>query len=570
MTRHDTQARAASRTLVLTSTACTLMAVACTGGVIGGNPGGKAGGPSTGGPVDMPGAGPLPPPPDQVDGVSCTGPAVFTPARIWRISDEQFATAVKDLVGIAPAEISTTGRQKSQFVDFAERFNIDPALTADIRASVEGVARQAVADLPRLLGCAQVTPACVDSFIDKFASRAFRRPLAAGERTELKALYDNGAADGPAIGVAMLLEAVLQSPSFLYRSELGQGAVAGKPVELTAWEMASAISFLLLNSIPDPELWKAAEDGSIMKSDGLTRQVQRLLALPRVQDNLTRAFVKWVGLGDGINPDLMEKETDLTPELKASMERETSLFFHNLLTKAGTLTDVLTSSKGFVDQRLASHYAVTAPGATATNFAEVNHPANQRSGILTQAAILARYSLGHAVVFRGKYVRDELLCGEIPAPPNIPEVDQENMASAGLPEREQVRRRLENATCGACHRLMDTIGLGFMNYDALARYRSSEGGQPVDARGSIFDSPDTDGDFMDAIDLGKKLAASKAVRGCMQEKIFSYAFGRLSETTDRCELVRIDSHVQQNGGRLSELVAAIIYSSAFRYRTGGN
>ena len=126
------------------------------------------------------------------------------------------------------------------------------------------------------------------------------------------------------------------------------------------------------------------------------------------------------------------------------------LFFRSLLTKGGTLADVLTSNKGFVDSRLAALYGVPAPAGT--GFTEVTFPASERSGILTQAAILARYSVHRPEIFRGKYIRDELLCGEIPSPPNDPAIDMENAASANLTEREQAERRLAHPTCGGCHR----------------------------------------------------------------------------------------------------------------------
>jgi hypothetical protein len=494
----------------------------------------------------------------------------FTGTRIWRLSDEQYGAAIFDLLGLKAPEISTPGRSKAEFITYAELFTVNSALAADLRDSADGVARQAVADLPKLLGCAagQAQPACIDVFIERFAARAFRRPLEPVEKTELKAVYTKAAADGPAEGVRLVLSAILQSPSFLYRTELGAGATPGKPVELTPHELASSLSFFLLNSIPDAELWKVAEDGSIAKPEVFAKQVTRLLALPRVQDNLTRVHLKWVGLGDGINPDLADQNKEFTPELKASLEEETRLFFSHLLTKDGTLADVLTSTKGFVDRRLATHYGVTA-AVPATGFAEVSYPATERAGILTQGAILARYSLGHAVVFRGKYVRQELLCGELPAPPNIPAVEEETNASAALPEREQVRRRLANTTCGACHALMDPLGLAFVQYDPVARYRPNDAaGKPIDASGTVSGS-DVDGPVMNAVDLAAKLSRSKTVRACIEEKMFSYALGRMVTPADRCELQRIDAYVQSKGGKLSELFAGIMLSSSFRYRTGG-
>jgi hypothetical protein len=526
---------------------------------------GRGPGPGNPPPNGIPPNTAIPPVVDPATGQMCNT-AEFTPTRVWRISDEQYVAAVNDLLGIQAPEITTSGRSKAQFVDFAELLQVNSALTNDIRNSAEKVSQQAVADLPKVLACAagQAQPACVDAFIDRFATRAFRRPLEMIERTELKALYGKGALDSPAKGVEMVISAILQAPSFVYRTELGRGAAEGKPVELTPYELASSLSFYLLNSIPDADLWKTAEDGSLLRPEVLKKQVERLLALPRVQDNLTRVHVKWVGLGEGINPDLADANPTLTPALKASMEAETTAFFKNLLTKGGTLTDVLTSNKGFADRALATHYGVTAaPGPGG----EVTYPADQRAGILTQAAILARYSLGHAVVFRGKYVRDELLCGELSSPPNDPAIEAENMASAKLSEREQVARRLAHGTCGICHRMMDPIGLAFMNYVALSRYRATENGQPIDSRGTISGTVDADGEVLNAVDLAKKLAGSKSVRACIMEKMYSYSLGRMTGAFDKCELLRIDNYVQAQGGKLSELVAAIVYSSAFRVRT---
>jgi hypothetical protein len=494
----------------------------------------------------------------------------FTPARVWRLSDEQYANAVNDLLGIRPPDISTTGRDKSQFVDFAERFHVDAALAADIRTSVEAVSRQAVADLPKLTGCpaSQSADACADAFIDRFAARAFRRPLQGTEKQELKAAYTAGAVDGPAEGIRQVLAAVLQAPSFLYRTELGRPGASGR-IELAPHELASSLSFLLLHSIPDMELQAAANDGSIARAEVFQRQVERLLALPRVQDNLTRVMLKWVGLGDGINVDMEQATPELTLQLKASLEQEVRLFFRSLLTRGGTLGDVLTSNKGFVDSRLAALYGVPAPAGT--GFAEVTFPASERSGILTQAAILARYSVHHPEIFRGKYIRDELLCGELTPPPNDPDIDTENEASANLTTREQADRRLAHPKCGGCHQYMDPIGFGLMKYDVLARYRPTENGKTIDDAGEIIDGGDADGKFANGAELAKRLAGSKRVRSCITEKVYQYALGRLyDKATDSCELSRIDAHLEQNGNRLSQLVAGVIYSSAFRYRTGGN
>jgi hypothetical protein len=190
--------------------------------------------------------------------------------------------------------------------------------------------------------------------------------------------------------------------------------------------------------------------------------------------------------------------------------------------------------------------------------------------------VVARYSLGHPEVFRGKFIRDEFLCTEIPPPPNLPEIEEETKASENLPARVQAQRRLDNATCGACHRQMDPIGLSFGNYDALGRFKTTDPmGAAIDSTGDLTGSGDADGPLKNAVDLGKRLARSERARTCIESKMLGYALGRSISyenegDIDRCEIRKIDGFVNQGGGKLSDLMAAVVYSSAFRFRTGGN
>ena len=569
--------------------ALSALTFACNGSIMDG-PGGSGTGPgmtpgngpgtapgSNGGNID-PGNNPnLPTPP----GAACSSKE-FTPARVWRVSDEQYVAAVKDLLpGVTVATILTPGRSAQQFVDFAELFEIGAATASDIRNSANAAAAEAVKNLDGLLACktGEAPAACAGRFIDGFASRAFRRPLEQIERDGLKAVYEAGVGVGQAEGIRMVITAVLQSGSFLYRTELGKSntVAAGQTVELTNHELASSLSFLFLNSIPDAELRAAADatgDQSLAKPDVFKAQVERLLKLPRVQDNLTTVMLKWMGLGLGLNADLATQEKEFVPALKASMEEETRLFFKQLLSSGGTVKDLLTSNKGFVDRVLATHLGVPAPAGT--GFQPATYPATERSGVLTLSGVLARYSVGHPEVFRGKFVRDEFLCTEIPPPGDNPEIETEVKASENLPVRVQVQRRLDHGTCGACHRNMDPIGLAFSNYDALGRYKTTDAsGGRIDSSGELTGADDADGPLKDALDLGGRLANSTKGRTCVESKVLGYALGRsISHENvgdiDNCEIKKIDGFVTQGGGKLSDLMAAVVYSSAFRFRTGGN
>jgi hypothetical protein len=532
-----------------------------------GNPPGNGGPPGNGTPGGNNGSSPPILPPVMPGAMACEPSNQFTPARIWRLSDTQYSQAVKDLIpGVPVPNISTPGRSEQQFVEFSELFDIGPATTAEIRASATAVGTEAVKNLPALLACkgGEDANTCSGRFVEELGSRAFRRPLDDVEKQGLRAVYAEGAKLNQAEGVKMAITAILQSASFLYRTELGKaGTVApGQTVELTAHELASALSFLLLNSIPDPELRGAADNGSLLKNDVFKAQVERLLKLPRVQDQLTTAYLKWMGLGIGINADLATQEKEFTAELKGSLEQESALFFKELLGKGGTMDDLLRSNKGFVDRVLATHFGMPAPAGA--GFQPVTYPAEQRSGALTLGGVVARYSLGHAEVFRGKFVRDEFLCQEIPPPPNIPEIEEETKNSESLPARTQVQRRLDNQICGSCHRMMDPIGLAYSGYDALGRFKGG------DASGELTGAGDVDGPLNGVVDLGQKLAKSSVARICVESKMLSYALGRMPEKYDECELQKIDAFVKAGGGKLSDLMAAVVYSSAFRFRTGGN
>jgi hypothetical protein len=568
----EDQRRSRRRPLGLVTVAIGFAIAGCNGTII--ELGGTGNGSGQPGDPNNPSGPPLNPTstiPEVVDpgtGKACTTDK-FTPARVWRLSDEQYSAVVADLLpGVPVPTITTPGRNKDEFLVTADALPVGSALSADIRTSAKAVAKAAIADLGKLTGCTSQDRGCAESFVTKFGARAFRRPLTPAEKTGLLGLYDVGAKEAHGEGLKLVIEAVLQTPSFLYRTEIGGGSADTKVIELTSYEMASALSFYLLNSIPDPELWQSAENDTLLKPEVLDQQVNRLLGLPRVQANLTQVHLKWVGLGDGINVDLAATNPDFTPDLKRSLEEETRLFFSNLLTKDGTLADVLTSRRGFVDQRLATHYGVSAPSGQ--GFSEVTYPADQRAGIVTQAAILARHSLGHPVVLRGKYVREQLLCGAIATPPNIEEIEEEATATANLSEREQSARRKSNATCNACHHMMDPLGLAMVQYDSLARWKPNDkDGQPLDSRGEISLTGDADGPVANAVDMAKKLSESKAVRLCMAQQMYTFALGRDLGAEDTCELQRIDAYVKENGGKLSQLVAGIIKSSAFRYRTGG-
>jgi hypothetical protein len=546
---------------------CALALAAIASGCIGGiaDPTGSAA-PGGGSPPGVtPGVvGGVPVTPDPP---GCTNEAPLE-ARIWKLGDDQWSNAVADLLpGVMAPAIATPGMSKAAFVNVEGQYPVTGALLVDLSSSAKAAAAAAVQNLPQRLACPAADAACAQAWVEKFATRAFRRPLDATDKAELQKVYQFGAGTSVANGVRLVIEAVLQSPSFIYRSELGKTPSPGKPVELNSYELASSLSFFLLGSIPDEPLWQAAQDGTLAKQDVYTRELNRLLSLPRVRANLSSVLLKWVGLGDGVTTELpSEQFPDYTADLRAAMTSEADRFFQDVLANGGTLGDLLSSRKTFVNDKLAALYGVPYNGKG--EWVPVTLPAEQRSGVLTQAGFLVSKSRGEAMVHRGKWVREQLLCGTIPDPP--PGINTDPPAGLNLTSRAFSEMRMADPTCGACHTLMDGVGLAFENYDPLARYATmGPNHAPIDASGFIKGT-DVDAKINGALDLATRLSASKQARLCVETKLLSYSLGNELEYSDnRCDVQRLDAQIKTGGGRLMDLVAAIAQSPGFRTRTGG-
>src|SRR5258708_4763982 len=237
------------------------------------------------------------------------------------------------------------------------------------------------------------------------------------ERNGLIAVHQVGAKTTQADGVRLLIETVLQSTSFLYRSELGASPTAvGMTSALSPFEIAASLSFLVLDSIPDDALWAAAVDGTLAQPAVFAREANRLLASPRAATTLSRILVKWLGLGGGIDTELpVATYPEYTDALKTSMMEETNRFLSALVAKNGTVGDLMTSRNTFVDSLLAPMYGVPYP-AGSTGFIPVTLPA-ERAGILTQAAIVPEKARVHQIVIRGKFDPRQLPYTDIPPPP---------------------------------------------------------------------------------------------------------------------------------------------------------
>jgi hypothetical protein len=481
------------------------------------------------------------------------------PTRVTRLSDRHYANSVRDLLGLTEAPVFETSSSSTELFLPNKAAPVTGAVALKMRDLLESLSLSATAPGSAFVACSGDERACATSFINSFAGRAFRHALSDQERTELFTVYDSGKLNyggTHAAGIRLVIEAVLQAPAFVYQSELGAGGTGRRA--LTPHELAAKLSYFLIDSVPDLELWQAADSGQLTSDAQISVQVERLLQTPQAKANLTQIFLRMFQLDRIFDIGKAASVTEFTPALVASMHEETSRFIDaTLWNRDATLNSLLTSRETSIDAALAPLYGLPAPAAS--GFTPVTLPAAQRAGILTQASIMTMEARpdDSSVIHRGVFIVRELLCFHPPPPqPSFLTMAAE-LDKVEPTERGRALKRQEMPVCTPCHRSFDPFGITFENYDTLGRYRTTiekpEGSFPVDASWD-FDLYDMQGHVENAIQLSERLASSGAVRECMSRQLASYALGQRLTDEQSCGVADLSQRFTQSGGNLLELV----------------
>ena len=438
-------------------------------------------------------------------------------------------------------------------------------------ASAFLIAEQVVEDAETYASLVTCSPAsaddadCATEVFGPLADRAWRRPVTDDELDALVAVVTEigAASDDFATGVEYGIAALLQSPYFLYRQEHGTEDPDDPDIRrLTDWELASRMSFLLWNSIPDEELLDAAAAGELQDDAGLEVQARRMLEDPRARAGIRNLFTEVFNLYDlddlSKDPNVFTHASD---DLGPSAKEETLLVLEaHIVEDDADFRELFVTQRTFVDRRLAALYSVAAPQEE--GFGEIWLDEDQgRRGFFGQASFLLTQS--HAVsssaTRRGKFVRSTVLCQDIPAPPadvdtSLPEADADSPTL-----RERIQTHLEDPACASCHTLTDPIGLGFENFDGVGRWRDTENGALIDATGEL------DGVwFDDAWGLGQVVADHPNLGPCFSQHVYRYSTGRLIDS-GQDELVDwLALGFQATTYSFQELLVDTILSDGFR------
>ncbi|KYF94077.1 hypothetical protein BE17_53480 [Sorangium cellulosum] len=494
------------------------------------------------------------------------------PSPMRMLSREQYLNTVRDLAGDVPGLEEALGPANEASAFGLLQPDVTQVELEHFQAAADAIAA-AIARDPTALG--EVAPCeggaepleCARRMVVAFGARAYRAPLtdAADIERHLQ-LFSFGAETSYEHGIELLLRGMLQSPRFLYHVEIGTSEKVGdRAVKLSPYEVAARLSYMLWGTLPDARLNEAITDGNLASKEGVAAQLGWMLEDERGKALVHRFLGSWTHL-NGLYS--VVKDAEAYPEWQSRSFRESlrgqadAFFEHVLHDEGGKLSALFTSPTVFYNKDLGGYYGVTGN----ESFQALERTDGTASGILTLPALLAIQAkpAESSPIYRGKFVREVLLCQQLPAPPaNIPKPPEVDQSSS---TRDRLAQHEVDPACVSCHQLIDPIGFGFEHYDALGRYRELDGGEPVDASGKVIATRDMDGEFVGVKELGERLARSAEVEECMARQWFRFAIARFEQEMDGCSMESLLETFKAAGQDLNALPRAVVETDAFLYR----
>ncbi len=512
------------------------------------------------------------------DGPDAGAPTVkLAPLRIRRLLDRQYVNSVRDLLGEEAARVAQPPENLvSHGFESIGAAEVAPPAVAIRRyeESARAVSAQAVLDLGLLSPYMDCTPsgpgdaACMTEFVQRFGRRALRRPLDEAELARYAELGTASAADFDSfyIGVSYVISAMLQAPSFLYQIEIGEPDPDDPSrLRLTGHEVATRLSFFLLDTTPSDELLDLAESGALVDTDGVRAAAEAMLEEEAARGALAGYYEERFRLRELAN---LSKDPELYPdfdtELAGAMRQEAlELLSHIVWEEDSDYRELFTARYAFVNADLAALYGVEAPDDPAA-FERRELPAEGgRMGILGQAGFLALHA--HPKVTsptrRGRFIVERLLCREVPPPP--PDVNPILPEDPGPPEtmRDKLSRHMEDEACASCHKLMDPIGFGLEHFDAVGAYRPDDRGLALDVTGDI----ESVGAFDGLAGLAELLVGIEGLDRCWVRNLYRHATAHVDGAYEQPIMEELSGSFAESGYRVRQLLVELVASQGFRY-----
>jgi hypothetical protein len=500
----------------------------------------------------------------------------FAPGKgtLKRLTDSEFRNSLRDLLG----EVTIGELEPDSWSDgFAKVGSSVVSISANgvdkYRLAIDTATAEVFADATRraaLVGCEPqvVEDACVDAFIRRFGRSSWRRPLTEAQVERYGALARTTATllGDVTEAVRVTTSALLFSPYFLYRVERGEADVNSQWWRFDSHEMASRLAYFLTNTTPDTTLLDAADRDDLATVEGIRVQAERLLGSVAGRESIgnfaTELFRLAIVRSRAKDPELFPAYTST---LQAAMAREVPAMFQSVVfDERAPALELFTTRRTFVNRELASLYGLDATGLTDDSWVPVDLPADGlRAGLLGTGAFLSVYANQKegSPTQRGKFIREFLLCQEIPdPPPDVSTVIADPPPGVVLTKRERLAAHRSEPVCAGCHSAMDPLGLPLENFDAVGAFRETEQGRAIDATGDLDGVP-----FDGPVELGELLSTSERASACLVRNLYRYATGRSESETEE---PMIEAHVERfkaNGLDMQGLMLDIVTSDGFRY-----
>jgi Protein of unknown function (DUF1592)/Protein of unknown function (DUF1588)/Protein of unknown function (DUF1595)/Protein of unknown function (DUF1587) len=496
----------------------------------------------------------------------CTAAESLAPARIMLLTDAQYVNAVRDVFGVEVGpEVAVAAYKRGDY-----GFNASE-LTQVSSVMVDAYFKAALQVASKLQPCAAdaAPDNCIEQFLRSKLPLAWRRPVGDDEIAGIVTLFHQGWQISPERAIEVTMEAVLASGSFLYRTEIGKNAAtAAGSIALTSHELASAVSFAFLDSVPDAELRSKADDGSLLDPAVLNAEADRLLAIPAVRDNLKKKVSYYLNLE---KVPFVTKDMTAFPQytysLGVGLYQGAQMFLDDVFSR-GKFQDLFTSHRLYVNEEVARVYGIA--GVMGSNLVPVDFSTDERgAGILTQPAFLLSTNI-HAgtddVVHRGLYIYNDFACGE---PLGAPPANESAVFPTIVGTTSERWRQVEKLPlCKPCHERFDPFGLATEVYDPIGRFRSTDPDtrRPIDTTAVIQGlGPDLDGPVKNINDVAARFAAGRRASDCFAVHLVSYTVDHGPIDDHSCALQQLKDELSQRGS-FPDFFKAVVTSRAFLTR----
>lgn len=487
-----------------------------------------------------------------------TSASLLPQLGVRRLTRAEYRNSVRDILGVeAPesAALPEDAEVRSFTTTIGQTLNA-AAVGKYLDAADSIVARVLAKGQP--VSCTGDEVACVRGYVTSVGERLARRPLTSEELAVYMTRFSEARRDDDlptSIGVA--LTALLMSPQFLFVSRVDTGAAG------VGYAIAAHLSYALWRTTPDQELTQAAARGELASDEGIAKQVERLAADPRAAETLHAFIEQWLGLATIAKVSVQQAHPEVTPEVVAALTAETVAYVEDALITQRDFRKLFVSDRVFRNALLSRFYGDRIATSDELRGYDVA-PSEKSFGLLSQAGLLMAASKNEeaSIIYRGKYIRSRLLCGELALPP-------EGLV-IGLPSsnpyktsRERIENHTAGSTCQSCHTLMNPLGYALLHFDGSGRWQDDEHGETIDSSATIEGLGAVDGGYA----LSQALAGSDEAAQCVATTMVTMARAERLRGQDSCLAAAFGEHFASSSYDVAALMTAVVREQAFAIRS---